>query len=77
MFKTVSQEVKRQRLGICSCCNHFNISLKTCSQCGCYMPAKTLFANTACPLGKWTENQPGLSLINKIEEAILESWNKN
>ena len=40
------------------------------------MPAKTMFAKTTCPDGKWGESEPGQNLINKIEEMILESWNK-
>lgn len=76
MFKTVSNSVKRYRIGICHDCEEFNRSIKSCRQCGCYMPAKALFAEIECPLKKWTKSQPGTSLINKIEEAILESWNK-
>ena len=40
------------------------------------MPAKALFADIECPAGKWPKSQPGTSLINTLEEAILESWNK-
>lgn len=40
------------------------------------MPAKAMFAGSECPIGKWTTAQPGTDLINKIEEMILESWNK-
>lgn len=76
MFKTVSNEVKRYRLSICRGCEEFNQSVKMCKQCGCYMPAKALFADIECPAGKWPKSQPGTSLINTLEEAILESWNK-
>jgi hypothetical protein len=40
------------------------------------MPAKATFAIAECPIGKWKESEPGQNLINKIEEMILESWNK-
>ena len=40
------------------------------------MPAKVTFADTECPEGKWTTSAPGESLINTIEEMILNSWNK-
>lgn len=76
MFKTVDQRTKRNRLEICKTCNLFNINFKTCKECGCYMPAKATFASTECPQGKWKESEPGQNLINKIEEMILESWNK-
>jgi len=40
------------------------------------MPAKSMFANSTCPENNWTTSEPGKNLINKIEEMILESWNK-
>lgn len=76
MLKTVSEEVKLFRLDICNSCSDFSKTIKTCKQCSCYMPAKSMFANAECPAGKWTVSQPGENLINKIEEMILESWNK-
>jgi hypothetical protein len=76
MFKTVSEEVKSQRLSICNKCEDFNKKLKTCKNCGCYMPAKTMFAGSSCPSEKWTKTAPGKDLINTIDEMILESWDK-
>lgn len=76
MFKTVSPEVKKHRLETCWACDQFNLRWKTCNQCGCYMPAKAMFAKFKCPLERWGESEPGTDLINKIEEAILDSWNK-
>jgi hypothetical protein len=76
MFKTVSEIIKLQRLTICNNCDDFNKKIKTCKQCGCYMPAKTMFAASECPLSKWKSNVPGNDLINQIDEAILNSWNK-
>lgn len=40
------------------------------------MPAKATFAVSTCPLDKWGSAPAGQDLINKIEELILESWNK-
>ena len=40
------------------------------------MPAKSTFASSTCPDNKWTISEPGQNLINKIEEMILDSWNK-
>jgi hypothetical protein len=40
------------------------------------MPAKATFAISECPLDKWGTSPAGTDLINKIEEMILESWNK-
>ena len=76
MFKTVNEEVKLFRLSICEDCTDFNKSFKTCKQCGCYMPAKAMFAVSSCPVKRWTVNSPGKDLINTIDEMILESWDK-
>ncbi len=74
MLKTVDQRVKLERLNICKSCDLFLKNYSTCKSCGCYMPAKATFASSECPEGKWTEAPPGQSLINKIEEMILDSW---
>jgi len=76
MLKTVSQEVKIERLNICQTCDNFRQNTKTCKKCGCYMPAKATFATSACPKGFWGKEAPGKDLINTLEEMILESWNK-
>jgi hypothetical protein len=76
MLKTVSEQVKLDRLEICKNCELFSQQLKTCKSCGCYMPAKAMFAASTCPQEKWTTAEPGKDLINKIEEMILNSWGK-
>jgi hypothetical protein len=76
MFKTVNEEVRHQRLSICRQCDSFRTRSKTCKECGCYVPAKVIFANVSCPIQKWQKNQPGTDLINTLDEMILESWNK-
>ena len=76
MLKTVSEQVKQERLNICKTCPEYSLALRTCKQCGCYMPAKSMFASSSCPLSHWTESEAGTDLINKLEEMILASWNK-
>ena len=76
MLKTVSEETKMYRMAICNSCDEFNLTVKTCKICHCYMPAKTTFASASCPVSKWQTAQPAENLINKIEELILDSWNK-
>jgi hypothetical protein len=76
MFKTVSQEIKMQRLATCKKCTHYVSKLKTCTQCGCYVPAKTMFAKTTCPVGNWNEATPDNSIVGVIEESILKLWNE-
>jgi ribosomal protein L32 len=76
MLKTVSEEVKLSRLDICNTCDDFNRTVKLCKQCGCYVPAKAMFASAECPSGKWSAAAPGQDLINKIEEMIFKSWSR-
>lgn len=76
MFKTVNEEIKQQRYNICLQCDNFVKQIKTCKKCGCFMPAKVLFADTECPDNKWQSQVGDTSLINKIEEAILKLWNE-
>jgi hypothetical protein len=74
-FKTVSEEVKQQRWAICKNCEHISVA-NTCGICHCFMPAKTTLALASCPKGHWGRAAAGDSLINKIEDAILNTWNK-
>lgn len=76
MLKTVSQQVRKDRIAICQSCVFFLKKVDTCKRCGCYIPAKAMFAATECPEGKWSAADPGQNLINKIEEMILQSWDK-
>ena len=41
------------RYDICKSCTEFINLTKQCSQCGCFMAAKTRLNNAVCPLGKW------------------------
>jgi hypothetical protein len=77
MFATVDESIKEQRLLICYSCDSFKNKLQTCNECKCYMPAKALFAETECPIGKWTKSDPGESIINSLEKSILNLWDKS
>jgi hypothetical protein len=80
MFKIVNDVVKNHRMSICKNCEFLREISNTCKQCGCFMPAKTAFAQASCPVNKWTaiQNQPvaAATFVNKLEEQIVESWNK-
>lgn len=47
------ETVAKERIRICveECDNLTNIH--TCTQCGCYMPAKARSPQSSCPLNKW------------------------
>ena len=49
-----SSEVESDaRYSLCKACPKFNPGVKTCQECGCFMPAKTRLKLATCPLGKW------------------------
>lgn len=49
----VIEEIYNQRMDMCQKCEFFIKDSKRCSQCGCFMEAKSRFKNTYCPVGKW------------------------
>ena len=46
-------DLAETRMTICKECERYNSKLKLCKECGCFMPAKTLWKETFCPLEKW------------------------
>lgn len=49
--KTVSREVREERLAICKMCPQYDGT--RCIQCGCFIAAKTWVPHEKCPAGKW------------------------
>lgn len=49
----VSEEVYNTRIDICNNCEFFRKRDQRCSQCGCFMEAKTRFKKSRCPIHKW------------------------
>ena len=52
----VSAEIREERYDTCKACPHFIEKSKRCSECGCFMEAKTwINANpdVLCPAQKW------------------------
>lgn len=45
-----------KRAEICATCEHNKVNI--CTQCGCFIPAKTRSLKANCPINKW-------NLINK------------
>ena len=41
------------RYDTCKSCDRFNKYLKTCKECGCFMPLKVKLKNAYCPINKW------------------------
>jgi hypothetical protein len=54
----VSAEIREERYNTCKACPAFIEKTKRCSECGCFMEAKSWVAgnpNTLCPLKKWSK----------------------
>jgi formamidopyrimidine-DNA glycosylase len=49
----VAEETYHRRMSICNSCEFFRQEDKRCTQCGCFMEAKTRFKKTYCPVHKW------------------------
>lgn len=41
----------QRRIKICRECEHYKMFV--CTQCGCFMPAKTRLKMASCPIKKW------------------------
>jgi hypothetical protein len=58
----LSEEERNVRYDICKSCEHFVSLTNQCTECGCFMAAKTYLPFAECPVGKWNKvkrNQQG------------------
>ena len=55
--EVASKEVVEQRLSLCSICEFRNN--EQCSLCGCFLAKKASWAESNCPIGKWTGENKG------------------
>lgn len=47
------EHVAVNRMTVCKGCEHFQKLMQVCLKCGCYLPGKTKFSKSSCPVGKW------------------------
>ena len=52
---STAEPFAQRRIAICRSCQHYTMYI--CSQCGCFMPAKTRLAGSSCPIGLWTQEK--------------------
>ena len=50
----VDNETRLERIKICESCENLT-KLKTCQECGCFMPIKIWLKMSKCPLDKWPQ----------------------
>jgi hypothetical protein len=67
----VSDEVKQERLNICSLCEHHDYIMNRCKECGCFLNAKVIFAGNSCPIGKWNTVEKSAPEVN-VEDTHTE-----
>jgi hypothetical protein len=51
--RRVTAEEAKERLDLCLSCPELLHITKQCKKCGCFMTAKTKFAEAHCPIGRW------------------------
>jgi hypothetical protein len=51
-------DIVNERYSICLSCEHLLNATKQCKKCGCFMKAKTIYADAKCPVGKWDKVKP-------------------
>lgn len=51
----------KERLAICSECEHLEKHLYVCKECGCLLKGKTMFPGSKCPIGKWDAYEEDLT----------------
>lgn len=49
----IRPEYAKQRMIMCKLCKSYNHPTKTCNECHCLMPGKTMIKSASCPLNKW------------------------
>lgn len=52
-FRLVSKEQQQERLAICSFCPLKDPEAERCTECGCWLAAKTRLKSESCPKGFW------------------------
>jgi len=48
-------KTRLERATICQACEYYRRSIKQCTECGCLVNFKVIFAAQSCPIGKWKE----------------------
>jgi len=52
----VNFKVANERYTVCKSCQYFSTTIKSCAQCGCFMPVKVTIATMKCPMNYWSTN---------------------
>ena len=60
MLERVPNSERQRRIDICTRCEFYVPAVVSCSKCWCFLPAKTSFVASRCPMRRWSviENHP-------------------
>jgi rRNA maturation protein Nop10 len=50
------KDIAKERWDICKDCENLTFA-NTCTECGCFMVAKTKFKKAFCPIDKWGKSE--------------------
>lgn len=81
MPRTSESEASR-RISICESCPLFKKMTRRCSECGCFMDAKSKLLPAACPIGKWETifisiaSYRDADLVNTVKSAYDNARHK-
>lgn len=66
-----SMKDRLERVAICQACEQYRKPTKQCKECGCLVSLKVSWADTACPLGKWSEVPGGFDPITQMQQRMV------
>lgn len=66
----VSPKVQEERMSVCRSCEFYDEKEIRCTQCGCWLEAKTKFSLDSCPLQKWDISRE--DWVNTNFDKLLE-----
>lgn len=76
-FFVADRSVRKQRILVCRECVYSGFGQsRFCSFCGCFLPAKTLFASSFCPKYKWPAIQLGEPSSKSAVYSILNPYTR-
>jgi len=54
MLERVPDSERQRRLDICTQCEFYVPAVVSCSKCWCFLPVKSDFVVSKCPMKRWT-----------------------
>jgi hypothetical protein len=74
MFASVNDRLKRAE--ICHACEHYRRSTKQCQMCGCLASLKISWAESECPVGKWSAVAGGNDPFSQLQKKMMDLFTK-